>query len=87
MHIYTVLAHLGQMIGLGYDGGERFLADEKLPLNFYQSVSIGTVMYVCMHAYVVCVCVCVCVLKICRPKGVGRADRFAKLFLQRLMQE
>jgi len=49
MHIHTVLAHLGQMIGLGYNGGERFVADKELPLNFYQSVSIGTVMYVCMH--------------------------------------
>lgn len=49
MHIHTVLAHLGQMKGLGYDGGERFVADEKFPLNFYQSVSIGTVMYVCMY--------------------------------------
>jgi len=49
MRIHTVLAHLGQMKGLGYDGGERFVADKKLLLNFHQSVSIGTIMYVCMH--------------------------------------
>jgi len=53
MCIHTVLAHLGQMKGLGYDGGESFVADKKLPLNFHQSVSIGTVMYVCMHVYCV----------------------------------
>jgi len=41
------------MKGLGYDGGESFVADKKLPLNFHQSVSIGTVMYVCMHVYCV----------------------------------
>jgi len=49
MRIHTVLAHLGQTKGLGYDDGERFVADKKLPLNFRQSVSIGTVMYVGMH--------------------------------------
>ena len=49
MHIHTVLANLGQMKGLGYDGGERFVADKKLTLNFHQSMSIGTVMYVYMH--------------------------------------
>jgi len=49
MRVRTVLAHLGQMKGLGYDGGERFVANKKLPLNFHQFVSIGTIMYVCMH--------------------------------------
>jgi hypothetical protein len=49
MHIHTVLAHLGQMKGLGYDGGERFVADKKSTLNIYESMSIDAVMYVCMH--------------------------------------